>query len=302
MAEICNIWFKHQNKLNHYNHDIFSNYQDYYFYVDKVKVSWHIGAWCYYWGDDYIRHLKRGRESGVPRIFHCFNWSFTLEEDPHLKVDPLMSVGKDLFEKMKIGKLIIEPQLFETLHYYIVNLKRTLTKHQKFVVFFPNNPEISDDIQKRIFSKLLKILRFERIPYIMGDIDKVQNPEKQLVVLVVDSVTTKERMHSVITSISSHMGKFHPLFAYFSLFKNFDKEECQFRSISQLSSIDNERTDHIPQIKTQKHIKKIVIKEDDDDNGDDDDDKVIYTRHYDDEASIMRSLAGYGADPEIYGF
>lgn len=144
----------------------------------------------------------------------------------------------------------------------------------------PWNKNIEKDVQKKYQNEFIELLRQEDITYVVGDISKVEEKEKQLVVVVIDIITTINRKKYIINDIRKKKAAQKPLVAMYSLIVIFDEIVGQF--CIDLGILREKQ-------KEEKRAKKSRTYE-------------SWTPDIDEEELIMRSLAGYGPDPEIFGF
>ena len=114
----------------------------------------------------------------------------------------------------------------------------------------------------------------------VGDINKFAEKDKQLVVIIIDLVTTIKRKNYIINSVRNKRVKQKPVIAMYSLVLIFDEMVGKF-CIDLHEFIKKQEEEK----KAQRNVESV---------------RNINT--IDEEELIMRSLAGYGPDPEVFGF
>ena len=139
---------------------------------------------------------------------------------------------------------------------------------------------VDKEAQKKYHTEFIKLLRQDHVNYVVGDINKFNEKDKQLVVVIIDLVTTINRKNFIINDIRNKKAKQKPIVAMYSLMVIFDKNVGQF--CIDLYELRKKQDDE------KKAMRNVVPARD--------------TPTVDEEELIMRSLAGYGPDPEVFGF
>lgn len=151
---------------------------------------------------------------------------------------------------------------------------------QYLVVLFPLSNKIDKEAQKKYQNEFIKLLRADHTNYVIGNLNRVKEKEKQLVVIVIDLVTTIKRKDYIINNIRIKKATQKPVIAMYSLVVIFDKKVGQF--CIDLHALRQRQLE-------ERRARRSAY-------------SICKTQSIDDEELIMRSLAGYGPDPEIFGF
>ncbi|MDO4756435.1 MAG: hypothetical protein Q4A54_08835 [Parabacteroides sp.] len=144
-------------------------------------------------------------------------------------------------------------------------------------ISLPRNKFIEKEAERQYLSNFIEFLKNENVTYTIGNVNNIKEDNRQLVILVIDLITNHERLKNIVNSIRIRKQKSQPVVSYFSLMKIFNREECLFK------------------LEIDKYDKEIKAKQST---------SVSIARAYsfDEEDLIMKSLMGYGPDPEIFGF
>lgn len=247
-------------------------------------TRYRMGSYCYsiecHISPQYIGKVLR--EDGLDNdskayFYHSYNSACTFEKEPNLCAN--IDFKKDAFvvNKIKKGQWKFPNQLYENIHTYIIDLNLIIKTNQKFIVYLPQNKFIEKEAERQYLSYFIDLLKDENIAYAIGNVDNIKEDNRQLVILIIDLITNHERMKYIINSIRRRKEKSQPIVSYFSLMKVFNREECLFKL--EIDKYDKE-------IKAKQSISSPIVR----------------TQDYDEEDLIMKSLMGYGPDPEIFGF
>lgn len=282
MIDINKInWIESQNSFSKSSRTIIGRNIQYNYYKDHQRLRYTIGRFRYSIdGDIKMSNVDKelylsGIESdGKAYYWHYFHNSCSFEKN--LDYDKRTSMKSDRFivKRTNSGKWNFNHNAYTCITRAIAELKSHLKSDQSLFVFFPTNKLVD----KEYHTEFIELLRQDHIAYVVGDINKVEEKEKQLVIIVIDLVTTIKRKDFIINDIRNKKAKQKPIVAMYSLVVIFDEKVGQF-------CIDLHA--HRKRLEDEKKAKEIPFKG---------------TPAIDEEALIMRSLAGYGPDPEIFGF
>ena len=139
---------------------------------------------------------------------------------------------------------------------------------------------VEKEVQKKYQTEFIELLKQDHINFVVGDINKFAEKDKQLVVVIIDIVTTVKRKNYIINNVRNKRAKQKPVIAMYSLVVLFDKMVGQF-----CIDLHEFRKEQEEEKKAQRNVES-----------------VRDTPTIDEEELIMRSLAGYGPDPEVFGF
>lgn len=273
-------WIKLQNIFSLENIRKFSANRCY----QSKTTRYRMGSYCYsvecQISPQYIGKVLR--EDGFDKdnkayFYHSYNSACTFEQDSRLYTN--INFKKDAFvvNKIKKGKWKFPNQLYENIHNYIKDLNHIIKPNQKFIVYLPNNKFIEKEVERQYLSNFIELLIDENVTYVIGNVDNIKEDNRQLVVLVIDLITNHERLKYIINSIRIRKHKNKPVVSYLSLMKIFNREECLFKL-----EIDK----YNKEIKAKQSVPAPIVRPHD----------------IDEEDLIMKSLMGYGPDPEIFGF
>lgn len=218
---------------------------------------------------------------GKAYYWHYFHNSCCFEDSLNYDLYPDLKKNRFIAHKIKSGKWNFNHNAYACITRAIAELKPNLTKDQSLVVFFPYNKKLNKDVQDKYMTEFIKLLKKDHITYAVGNINKVEENNKQLVIVVIDVFTTIKSKNYIIKEICSKKKEQNPLVLMYSLIVVYDENVGKF-------SVDL----HVYREKEEEK-KKIKIKADT---------SLRLSSSIDEEDLIMRSLAGYGPDPEIFGF
>lgn len=273
---------ENQNTFSKISRTIFGRNIYYNYYKDNHKKRYSIGRFRYSIdGEIKISNVDKelsysGIESdGKTYYWHYFHNSCSFEKN--LNYNSLLELKNNRFivNRVNAGKWNFNHNAYACITRAIAEIKSQLNSDQYLVVLFPNNKKIDKKAQKRYQSEFIELLKQDHVTYVVGDINKIQEEEKQLIIVVIDLVTTIQRKNNIIRDILNKKSEQKPLVTMYSLIIIFDEIVGQF-CISL----------HILREKQEKEGKAFVSN----------------TPIIDEETVIMRSLAGHGPDPEIFGF
>ena len=283
-------WIKAQNKFSIDNRSIFGKYRRYRYYKGNTSYTYRMGAYRYsidfqlkeeYFGkeltDDGIEH------DGVSYFWHYFYESCSFEKDINFDWRPSIKENTFKIPKIKKGEWKYNNKVWANILNYIKEVREKLQKYRKLIVYFPYNRQIENHVQQQYNSKFISELKKERISFVVGNLDKINELEKKLIVIVVDIITNKERHKHIVNDIRLKRSEQIPVITYFSLMKIYDVEDCMFSKTIVLKERESETT-----VEEKHHIGKPV--------------STTKYSDYDDEELVMRSLMGLGPDPELFGF
>lgn len=196
------------------------------------------------------------------------------DKDPKLKSD------RFIVNRLNSGKWNFNHNAYANITRAIAELKTQLNSYQSLIVFFPSNKLVEKDAQKKYQTEFIELLEQDHINFVVGDINKFAEKDKQLVVIIIDLVTTIKRKNYIINSVRNKRVKQKPVIAMYSLVLIFDEMVGQF-----CIDLHEFRKKQEEEKKAQRNVESV---------------RNINT--IDEEELIMRSLAGYGPDPEVFGF
>ena len=288
MEDIDNInWVESQNTFSKYSRTIFGKNIYYSYYGNRQIIKYKMGRFRYSIdGNITMQNVgKELNEDGIDSDGKAYYWHYSHDEcsfEKTLNYEMLPSLKNDRFivNRMNAGKWNFNHNAFACITRAIAELKSILNSHQSLVVFFPLNKLVEKDAQKKYHTEFIKLLRQDHVNYVVGDINKFNEKDKQLVVVIIDLVTTINRKNFIINDIRNKKAKQKPIVAMYSLMVIFDKNVGQF--CIDLHELRKKQDDE------KKAMKNVVPARD--------------APTVDEEELIMRSLAGYGPDPEVFGF
>lgn len=278
-------WLKSQNAFSVENRRKFSHNQRYRYYKNNERKHYKMGAYRYSIDCKlFAQHLGKDlEEDGIDKDGKAYFWNFfysscTFEKNPELYADSELKKDSYIVNKIKKGQWKFPHQFYDNIRNYIKSIKLVVKSNQKFIVYLPKNKFIEKEAERQYLSVFIDFLKEEHITYVIGKIDNIKEEvDKQLVVLVIDLITNHERLEYIVHTLRTSKEQYQPILSFFSLMKIHNTEECLFR----LEIIKHDKE------KEEKHT--ITT-------------HSVRTPDYDDEELIMRSLMGYGPDPEIFGF
>lgn len=127
------------------------------------------------------------------------------DKDPKLKSD------RFIVNRLNSGKWNFNHNAYACITRAIVELKSQLNSDQSMIVFFPSNKMIEKDAQKKYQTKFIELLKQDHINFVVGDINKFAEKDKQLVVVIIDIVTTIKRKNYIINNVRNKRAKQKPL-------------------------------------------------------------------------------------------
>ena len=288
MVDIGSInWIESQNAFSISSRRIFGRNISYNYYKDHQKKSYWMGRYRYCVnGEIKMSNVdKKLQPSGIESDGKAYYWHYFHNSccfAKQLNYDLYIALKNNRFivNRVNSGKWNFNHNAFSCITRAITELELQLSSNQHLVVLLPWNKNIEKEAQKKYQNEFIELLKQEDITYVVGDINKVDGNDKQLVVVVIDLVTTINRKNYIINDIRKKKVAQKPLIAMYSLVVIYDEIVGQF-------SVDL----HVLREKQEeeKRAKKSRTYE-------------SWTPDIDEEELIMRSLAGYGPDPEIFGF
>lgn len=273
-------WIESQNTFSKSSRTIIGRNIYYNYYKDHQKKRYRIGRFRYSIdGEIKISNVDKElfhsgiASDGKAYYWHYFHNSCCFEKD--LNYNSLLELKNNRFivNRVNTGKWNFNHNAFACITRAIAEIKPQLNSDQHLVVLLPFNKMIDKEAQKKYQTEFIELLKQEHVTYVVGDINKVEEKKKQLVVVVIDLVTTIKRKNYIINDIRNKRAGQKPVVAMYSLVVIFDEIAGQF-------CIDL----HILREKQEKGKNTENI------------------QPIDEEELIMRSLAGHGPDPEIFGF
>ncbi len=284
-------WIKAQNNFSIENRVIFGKFRRYRYYKGNDSYTYRMGAYRYSVGDfqqreDYFdKKLKDDgiEHDGLSYFWHYFYESCSFEKDRNFDWRPNIKENTFKIPKIKKGEWKYNKKVGENVLNYITEVREKLQKYRKLIVYFPYNRQIESHAQQKYNSIIISGLKNERISYVVGNIDKINEADKKLIVIVVDIITNKERLKRIVNEIRLKRSGQIPVVAFFSLMKIYDGDDCDYSKIAVLRENKSETT-----VRETHHIAKPV--------------STSRYSDYDDEEMVMRSLMGLGPDPELFGF
>lgn len=288
MVDIENInWIESQNSFSKSSREIFGRHIFYNYYKDHNKKRYRMGRFRYSI-DGNITMLNVDKDlnkDGINSDGKAYYWQYFHEEcsfEKNLDYNSHPSLKNDRFivNRVNAGKWNFNHNAYACITRAIAEIKTHIKPNQSLVVYLPSNKVVSNEAQKKYQTEFIKLLREDHVSYVVGDINKFEEKEKQLVVVVIDLVTSIKRKNYIINDIRAKRVKQKPVVAMYSLIVIFDEMVGKF-------CIDL-RAFRKKQEEEKKRKEAVTVYRD--------------TPAIDEEELIMRSLAGYGADPEIFGF
>lgn len=288
MGDVNKInWVESQNTFSMFSRKIFGRNIYYNYYKDHQKKRLRMGRFRYSI-DGNITMLnvdkeltKNGIDSdGKAYYWHYYHDECSFEKTLNYSMHPSLKNDRFIVNRVNIGKWNFNHNAYACITRAIAELKSQLNSDTSLVVFFPLNKMVEKDAQKKYQTEFIELLKQDHINYVVGDINKFEEKDKQLVVVVIDLVTTIKRKNFIINTIRNKRAKQKPVVAMYSLVVIFDEMVGQF-------CID------LCEFRKKQEEEKEAQR------------NVVYVRDtptIDEEELIMRSLAGYGPDPEVFGF
>lgn len=288
MGDVNNInWVESQNTFSKSSRRIFGRNIYYNYYKGHQKKRYRMGRFRYSIDGD-ITMLNVDKEltkDGIDSDGKAYYWHYyhdvcSFEKTLNYNMHPSLKNDRFIVNRVNTGKWNFNHNAYACITRAIAELKSQLNSNQSLVVFFPSNKVIEKDAQKKYQTKFIELLKQDHINYVVGNINKFEEEDKQLVVVVVDLVTTVKRKNFIINTIRNKRAKQKPVVAMYSLVVIFDEKVGQF-------CID------LREFRKKQEEEKEAQR------------NVVYVRDtptIDEEELIMRSLAGDGPDPEIFGF
>ena len=288
MGDINNInWVESQNTFSKSSRKIFGRNIYYNYFKDHQKKRYEIGRFRHSI-DGGITILKVDKElnndgidsDGKAYYWHYFHNSCSFEKNLDYDKDSKLKSDCFIVNRLNSGKWNFNHNAYACITRAIVELKSQLNSDQSMIVFFPSNKMVEKDAQKKYQTKFIELLKQDHINFVVGDINKFAEKDKQLVVVIIDIVTTIKRKNYIINNVRNKRAKQKPVIAMYSLVLIFDEMVGQF-CIDLHEFIKKQEEEK----KAQRNVESV---------------RNINT--IDEEELIMRSLAGYGPDPEVFGF
>lgn len=288
MGDVNNInWVESQNTFSKSSRRIFGRNIYYNYYKDHQKKRYRMGRFRYSI-DGNITMLNVDKEltkdgidsDGKAYYWHYFHDECSFEKTLNYNMHPSLKNDRFIVNRVNTGKWNFNHNAYACITRAIAELKSQLNSDQSLVVFFPSNKVIEKDAQKKYQTEFIELLKQDHINYVVDNINKFEEEDKQLVVVVIDLVTTVKRKNFIINTIRNKRAKQKPVVAMYSLVVIFDENVGQF-------CID------LREFRKKQEEEKEAQR------------NVVYVRDtpaIDEEELIMRSLAGYGPDPEVFGF
>ncbi len=288
MIDIDKInWIESQNTFSKSSRTIIGHNRKYIYYKDNIRNQYRIGCFRYSIDGEILTSNidKKLNSTGVDHDGKAYYWHYfhnsccfekSLNYDTHIDLQN----NRFIVNKVNTGKWNFNHNAFTCIIRSITEIKSQLKSCQSLVVLLPSNKNIEEDAQKKYHTKFIEQLRKEKIRYAVGSINNIKDNGKQLIIFVIDIVTPIKRKNRIINDIRELKIKQKPLIALYSLVVIFDEIVGQF-------CIDL----HNLRMKQEKEKRSNKEKS-----------YVVTTPTIDEEELIMRSLAGYGPDPEIFGF
>ena len=288
MVDIGSInWIESQNAFSISSRRIFGRNISYNYYKDHQKKNYLMGRFRYCINGeiktsniDKELHPSGIESDGEAYYWHYFHNSCSFAKQLNYELSMKLKNDRYIVNRVNAGKWHFNHNAFSCIIRAITELESHLNSSQHLVVLLPWNKNIEKDVQKKYQNEFVELLRQEDITYVVGDINKVEEKKKQLVVIVIDIVTTINRKKYIINDIRKKKAAQKPLVAMYSIIVIFDEIVGQF--CIDLGILREKQEE-------EKRAKKSRTYE-------------SWTPDIDEEELIMRSLAGYGPDPEIFGF
>lgn len=283
MIDNSNInWTESQNSFSKLT------WQKKYYEYNKGYQVWkhELGCFCYTInGEIKISAEKALNSSGIVSDGNAYYWHYfdnacCFEKTLNYDSDPRLKNNRFIVNRINVGKWDFNHNVYACITRAIIKIKSQLNANQYLVVLFPLNKMIEKQAQYKYHSEFIELLKQDCVTYVVGDISKVKEKEKQLVVIVIDIVTSMKRKNYIINDIRKKKANQKPIVAMYSLMMIFDEMSGKF--FIELGTLRTKQDE-------KKKMKKTTT----------------FTREtptIDEEELIMRSLAGYGIDPEKLGF
>lgn len=279
-------WVESQNSFSTTSRRTIGRQILYNYYKGHQKKRYRIGRFRYSIdGDIKMSNLdKELTPSGIDSDGRAYYWHYfhnSCSFEKYLDYDKNPSLKNDRFivNRLNAGKWKFNHNAYACITRAISELKLQLRSDQSLVVLFPSNKMVNKEVQKKYQTEFIELLKQDHITFVVGNINKVEEKKKQLIVVVIDLVTTIKRKNYIISDIRNKKAQQKPLVAMYSLVVIFDEKVGQF-------CIDLHEFREKQQIEKAKETVRFVRD----------------THTVDEEELIMRSLAGYGPDPEIFGY
>ncbi len=281
-------WIKLQNEFSHKNRGIFEEFERHPYYKNNVKCYYYMG--CFRYTVDCqlnIDGLKKELSSdGINGDGNGYFWHYFYDACSFVKSDCrwCLSIKENSIKvpKIKTGKWKYNKKVFDNIVGYINKVKKKHMKYRRMLVYFPFNHIIEKNAKYKYNSYFINELKRENITFVGGNIDKIVDSSSNLLIIVIDIITDKNRLINVVNDIRNKSGNKFPLLSYFSLMKIYDEDDCNF-----CKAITFE-----PHLKECPPYSVRCVR------------NIASSRNsdYTDEEIVMRSLMGLGPDPEKLGF
>lgn len=211
----------------------------------------------------------------------CLDNTLNYENIPELKSERFM------LKKINSGKWNFNLGIYDCITRTIADIKTNLDSNQSLIIYFPLNKNIDKEAQRKYISGFTGLLKYDKITFVVGDINKIKNEEKQLVVIIIDIVSTTKRKNYIINDIRNKKSTLKPIVTMISLFLIFDDILGQY--CIELEDIKKKKEEEkkAKKLEEEKNAKQKSFN---------------YELDIDEEELIMKSLAGHGPDPEMFGF
>lgn len=278
-------WNESQNEHSLSCRLIASHHLSYHHFVKKLGMTYSIGRYRYTINghlsiQNTDKELKKDGIEGDKQAYywHYFHNSCTFVDDLDFSDKPEMKTNRFMVKKISSGEWNFNHNAYVRVVRILAELKSHIKSNQFLIVYLPTNKQIKKIAQDKYFTEFINLLKKEHITFVVGNLDKIKETSKQLIVFVIDLITSANRQNSIVQSIRSKRSSQFPLISYYSLFKIMDEETAKF--CIELKKMHKKSEDTKPRQKETLHT----------------------TPTYDDEELIMRALSGRGPDPEIFGF
>lgn len=284
--EIQLEWNESQNEYSLSSRKIASHNTSYHYFKNHQRYTYTLGRYRYSINgnisvNNVEKELKKdGVESDNQAYYwHYFHNSCSFVNDFDFSDKPKMKTNRFMVKKIDKGEWNFNHNAYSCAVRILAELKTHIKTNQSLIAYLPVNKQIQKAGQDKYFVKFINLLKNERIAYVVGNLDKIKETSKQLVIFVIDLITSANRQNTIVQSIRNKRSSQFPLISYYSLLKIMDEENTIF--CFELIKLRNKQSEE----KKQKER------------------EVFHTPPaYDEEALIMRALSGRGADPEIFGF
>lgn len=287
--DIINIhkdWNESQNDYSLSSRKIASHNTSYHYYKNHQKQSYIIGRYRYtITGNISIdktdkKLTKEGVEGDKQAYYwHYFHNSCSFVNDMDYSNKPELKSNRFMVKKINSGEWNFNHNAYACVARILSELKSHISSNQSLVVYLPTNKQIQKTAQDKYFTEFISLLKNEHITFVVGNLDKIQETSKQLVIFVIDIITSANRQNAIVQIIRNKRASQFPVISYYSLLKIMDEESSKF-CIELIKLRKKERE--------EKESQRREV--------------LSTTPAYDEEEAIMRALSGRGADPEIFGF